>query len=137
MPHYWCNSFGKRVDVWPLPSPEQYADIADTGCMLFEDRYYDQSFFYANSTHTRTTAPMSYCITVIDSDTYELLSLLDDRVTVEFIGLEEEATGISSLTAEPAGKSDADSPVYNLNGQRVNASYKGIILKIGRKYIKR
>lgn len=137
MPHYWCNSFGKRLDVWPLPSPEQYADIADTGCMLFEDSNYDQSFLYTKSTDTRTTVPMSYCITVIDSDTYELLPLLDDRVTVEFIGLEEEATGISSLTAEPAGKSDVDSPVYNLNGQRVNASYKGIILKNGRKYIKR
>jgi len=137
MPHYWCNSFGKRLDVWPLPSPEQYADIADTGCMLFEDSNYDQSFLYTKSTDTRTTVPMSYCITVIDSDTYELLSLLDDRVTVEFIGLEEEATGISSLTAEPAGKSDAESPAYNLNGQRVNASYKGIILKNGRKYIKR
>jgi hypothetical protein len=105
--------------------------------MLFEDSNYDQSFLYTKSTDTRTTAPMSYCITVIDSDTYELLPLLDDRVTVEFIGLEEEATGISSLTAEPARKSDAESPAYNLNGQRVNASYKGIILKNGRKYIKR
>ena len=137
MPHYWCNSFGKRVDVWPLPTPEQYADFADTGCMLFKDSDYDQSFFYANSTDSRTTPPMSYCITAIDTDSYEFLPLLDDRVTVEFIGLEEEATGISSLTAKPAGKSEADGPAYNLNGQRVDASYKGIILKNGRKYIKR
>lgn len=132
MPHYWCATFGERLDVWPLPSPAKYADLAEYGCMMFNDSYYNQSFLYADGTDSRTTTPMSYCITVLNSNTYDLLPLMGNRVNVEFIGA-SEATGItqpSSLTTHP-------SPLYNLNGQRVGASYKGVILQNGRKVIKR
>ena len=44
---------------------------------------------------------------------------------------DEDATGISSVAAETAQEGDA----YNLAGQKVGASYKGIIIKNGKKVI--
>lgn len=44
------------------------------------------------------------------------------------------ATGISSVEAEGTAVS-ADAPTYNLSGQKVDSSYKGIVVKDGKKYI--
>lgn len=41
-------------------------------------------------------------------------------------------TGISNISAEEASK---QAEVYNLSGQRVDASYKGIVVRNGRKYL--
>lgn len=46
-----------------------------------------------------------------------------------------EATGISAVTS--AAETDADTPVYNLCGQRVAPGAKGIVVRKGRKYIVR
>ena len=139
IPHYWCASYGNRLDIWALPSSENYADLAEYTAMLFEDTYFDQSFNYATNADVRTTGPMSYCITVLNEDTYEPLPLMGDRVTVQFIS-SGTATGIDEMRNEKGEMRNGeikDSPVYNLSGQRVNASYKGIILQHGRKMIKR
>ena len=135
MPHYWCASFGNRLDIWQLPAPATYADLAEYGCMMFNDNYFDQSFNYATATDSRSTAPMSYCITVINTDKFEFLPLMGNRVNVEFIKA-ADATGIESLTPTPSPKGEGSS-IFNLSGQRVGASYKGIILNNGRKIYKR
>ena len=44
----------------------------------------------------------------------------------------EEATGIDAITETGAGIKDG---IYNLAGQRVDASYKGIVIKNGRKVL--
>ena len=43
-------------------------------------------------------------------------------------------TGISNISAEEASK---QAEVYNLSGQRVDASYKGIMVRNGRKYLRK
>lgn len=43
-------------------------------------------------------------------------------------------TGISNISAEEASKQAED---YNLSGQRVDASYKGIVVRNGRKYLRK
>lgn len=43
-------------------------------------------------------------------------------------------TGISNILAEEASK---QAEVYNLSGQRVDASYKGIVVRNGRKYLRK
>ena len=43
-------------------------------------------------------------------------------------------TGINNVETDTE---DANAPVYNLSGQRVNDSYKGIVIKNGKKYINR
>lgn len=135
MPHYWCGAGSNRLDIWHLPSSESYADLAEFGCMMFNDSRLEQSFNYATATDSRTTAPMSYCLTALNTDTYEPLPLLGDRIFVEFVGT-NETTGII-LISNPSPIGEGNTPMYNLSGQRVGASYKGIILQNGRKYIKR
>ena len=134
IPHYWCASFDNRLDVWQLPAPARYADLSEYDCMMFNDNYYDQSFVYATADDTRSTSPMSYCITLLNSKTYELLPLLGDRVFVEFL-VPAGATGIDTVKGEGFTVNDSES--YNLNGQRVNSNYKGIIVQKGRKIYKR
>lgn len=61
-----------------------------------------------------------------------------DTVTKEvtnsyIVSLNTVPTGISSVVAAPA--LDANAPVYNLAGQRVNKSYKGVVVQNGRKFI--
>ena len=41
-------------------------------------------------------------------------------------------TGISSAVVAPAAKS---SKIYNLAGQQVSKSYKGVVIKNGKKYV--
>ena len=135
MPHYWCASMGNRLDVWHLPASESYAELADLSCLMFEDNNFDQSFLYATKTDSRMTGPMTYCLTVFNTDNYECLPLVGDRVSVEFIEPQEEETGINTVKSE--GFMVHDSKSYNLNGQRVGEGYKGIIVKNGRKMIKR
>lgn len=41
---------------------------------------------------------------------------------------------ISNALVAPAAK---NAPVYNLAGQQVNASYKGVVIKNGKKYVQK
>jgi len=46
-----------------------------------------------------------------------------------------EATGIANLNVNDNDNIDANAPMYNLAGQRVNKSYKGVVIVNGKKYI--
>ena len=134
LPHYWCAAYGNRLDIWALPSSEKYADLAEYGAMMFEDNYYDQSFLYADNTDTRSTAPMSYCITLYNTDTYELLPLIGDRVYVEFLSATGETTGISDAT-RLNNKEQIINNVYDLQGRKVAQPTKGLYIINGRKVV--
>ena len=137
IPHYWCASFDNRLDIWQLPAPERYADLYEYGCMMFNDNSYDQSFVYATANDTRTTSPMSYCITLLNAKTYELLPLLGDRVCVEFL-VPAETTGVNDATRlNDKGQMINDKVIYNLSGQRVSKPTKGLYIVNGRKMIKK
>jgi hypothetical protein len=43
-------------------------------------------------------------------------------------------TNISNTLVAPAAK---NAKVYNLAGQQVNASYKGVVIKNGKKYVQK
>lgn len=47
-----------------------------------------------------------------------------------------EATGISAITADGSIVVDDNAPMYNLAGQRVSKSYKGVVIQNGKKFIK-
>ena len=137
IPHYWCASFDNRLDIWQLPAPVSYADLSEYGCMMFNDNYYDQSFVYATANDTRSTSPMSYCITLLNAKTYELLPLLGDRVCVEFL-VPAETTGVNDATRlNDKGQMINDKVIYNLSGQRVSKPTKGLYIVNGRKMIKK
>lgn len=44
------------------------------------------------------------------------------------------STGINNALVAPAAK---NAPVYNLAGQQVGASYKGVVIKNGKKYVQK
>lgn len=56
------------------------------------------------------------------------------RVVFLFGDSQETVTGLDNLNAAP---SDRQSPMYNLSGQRVSGSYKGIAIVEGKKYNKK
>ena len=47
-----------------------------------------------------------------------------------------EATGISAITAYGSIIVNDKTPMYNLAGQRVSDSYKGVVIQNGKKFIK-
>ena len=52
----------------------------------------------------------------------------------EFIGFDGTATGIDTANVSTE---DVKGERYNLNGQRVNASYRGVVIMSGKKYIQK
>ena len=50
------------------------------------------------------------------------------------LGGNGETTGIDAIESE---KASANAPVFNLSGQRVDNSYKGIVIKNGKKFMKK
>lgn len=44
----------------------------------------------------------------------------------------EVPTGINGIVSDKAAK---NAPVYNLSGQRVDSSYKGIVIRNGKKFV--
>ena len=57
------------------------------------------------------------------------------KIAHAYILLEDNtSTNISNTLVVPAAK---NAPVYNLAGQQVNASYKGVVIKNGKKYVQK
>ena len=64
--------------------------------------------------------------------TYLLYNMGSSSILVNSIQFDSPASGISSLnTHQPS----SDTPIYNLAGQRVSSSYKGIVIKNGKKVV--
>ena len=57
--------------------------------------------------------------------------LISNAGAKEFFAFEGETTGISTVETAPA----ADGNVYNMAGQRVSKSYKGLVIVGGKKYL--
>ena len=53
----------------------------------------------------------------------------------EFLGFDGTATGIANVDINANDNFDANAPMYNLAGQRVNKSYKGVVIVNGKKYM--
>lgn len=56
----------------------------------------------------------------------------DTNAKIHVAVMAASTTGISNISAEEASK---QAEVYNLSGQRVDASYKGIVVRNGKKYL--
>ena len=52
-------------------------------------------------------------------------------IAVNSFGIADDATAIKNVTVEAA----ENAAIYNVAGQRVNATYKGIVIKNGKKYL--
>lgn len=61
-------------------------------------------------------------------------STQNSKVQLRVIGADDggNTTGIANI---PSANTDNNAAIYSISGQRVNASYKGLVIKNGRKYI--
>lgn len=133
--HYWCSTFSGRYDVWQMPLPEPNSVLNEFGALVFAATGDDQYFYRIGAADGGSMKAMSYCFTACDPRTLENLPLANDRIEIVTVGY-VEATGIE--TVHDSGFKDQDSePTYNLNGQRVNDSYRGIVIQNGKKILKR
>lgn len=72
-----------------------------------------------------------------DGNKYDVKAIFDSvndegKPQLTLLGFYETASGITSVTRQ---ESNIDVTIYNMSGQRVGKSYKGLVVKAGRKYI--
>ena len=130
--HYWCSTFNGRYDVWQLAMPESDSVLNEYGAFVFADKGNDQYFYRVPASDGYSMKPMSYCFTAYDVQTFENLPLANDRIEIVVIDNAGEPTGIEEVRGK---KADVRGDVYNLSGQRVGDSYRGIVIQNGRKIV--
>jgi hypothetical protein len=79
--------------------------------------------------------PMSYCFTAYDARTYKKLPLKGDRI--EIVVLDPSATDTGIDNGQRSTVNVQRSSTYNLQGQKVGDSYRGIVIQNGRKVVRR
>lgn len=127
---YWNNYQEKLGVAWGQGlDPASYTTLqADQ--LLPASEYNDPSSYSHLSFDVVAPADGYYRFAFHDgSDANQFRIYLDD-VSVT---LNEEATGIRNINAEKA--SEANAPSYNIAGQRVNSSYRGVVIRNGQKRI--
>ena len=72
-----------------------------------------------------------------DGNKYDVKAIFDSvndegKPQLTLLGFYETASGITSVTRQ---ESNIDATIYNMSGQRVGKSYKGLVVKAGKKYI--
>jgi len=139
--HIWCSTVAGLYDVWQMPMPERNSVLSEAGALIFNATGSEPCFYRVGADDGVFMRPMSYCFTAYDEQTYENLPLDGDRINVVVLGYTapgDDVTGINDVNADKAaadGNGDGDS--YNLQGQKVGDSYRGIVVKNGRKMLKR
>ena len=137
--HYWCSTFAGRYDVWQMLLPESDNLLNEYGALVFGDNAAPHHFYRVGPGNGFSMQPMSYCFTAYDNETFENLPLSNDRIQIVAYGYTEpsDATGIEDVRGkmdDVRGKMD---DAYNLNGQKVDDSYRGLIIRNGRKIVKK
>ncbi len=135
-PHYECATFNGRYDVWQMPLPKDDNTLHEFGALTFADGGDKQYFYRVAAADGYSMQPMSYCFTAYDPRTLENLPLVNDRIEVVLPGHAGEQTGIENIQSTNGRNDDRnDGNTYNLSGQKVDGSYRGIVIKNGRTVI--
>lgn len=135
-PHYGCATFTGRYDIWQMPMPEDDNTLNELGALTFADGGDKQYFHRVAASDGYSMQPMSYCFTAYDPRTFENLPLVNDRIEVVLPAGSGEGTGIETVQDSSFKVHDSEA-TYNLKGQRVNDSYRGIVIKNGRKVLRK
>jgi len=136
--HYWCSTFAGRYDVWQMALPESDNLLNEYGALIFGESANSSYFYRVGATGGVSMQPMSYCFTAYDATTFENLPLTNDRIgIIVYDRSQDEPTGVEDVTDKTDDVRGKTDNVYNLQGQKVDDSYRGIIIKNGRKIFKR
>ena len=132
--HYSYSTFKGEYDLWLMPLPESDNVLNEYGAFVFADKGDDQYFWRVPASDATSLTPMSYCFTAYDARTYDNLPVTNDRIEIVVYTSDDVETGIEEVKAKRA---DVVSNAYNLQGQKVDGSYRGIVIKNGRKMLKK
>jgi len=136
--HLWCSTFAGRYDVWQLPMPERNSVLSEAGALIFNATGSEPCFYRVGADDGVFMQPMSYCFTAYDARIYENLPLANDRIEIIVYGYSEsDATDIEGIHADKTAGGNNQGSTYNLQGQKVGDSYHGLIIKNGRKILRR
>lgn len=131
--HYWCSTFNGRYDIWPFSMPEKDSELNEYGALAFANKGDGNYFSRVPASDSYTTQPMSYCFTAYDARTFENLPLANDRIEIVVMDLPKEVLGVETIDTRNMQDRRMSGNTYNLNGQKVSDSYRGIVIKNGRK----
>ena len=132
--HYWCSTFNGRYDIWPFSMPEKDSLLNEYGALAFAENTSDKYFYRVPASDASIMTPMSYCFTAYDARTFENLPLANDRIEIVVMDIPAEVLGVETIDGSHSlTSSPSHLPTYNLNGQKVGDSYRGIVIKNGRK----
>lgn len=70
-------------------------------------------------------------------DDIEVTKIVVTKVYLTSKTVEELNTGTGISSAVVASKVNANAPIYNLAGQKVNKSYKGVVIQNGKKFVQK
>ncbi len=70
-------------------------------------------------------------------DDIEATTIVITKVYLTSKTVEELTTGTNISSAVVAPKVNANAPIYNLAGQKVNKSYKGVVIQNGKKFVQK
>ncbi len=70
-------------------------------------------------------------------DDVEATKIVITKVYLTSKTVEELTTGTNLSSAVVASKVNANAPIYNLAGQKVNKSYKGVVIQNGKKFVQK
>lgn len=133
--HYWCSTFAGRYDVWQIPLLESDNLLNECGALIFDDT--NQNFYRLAPSDGFIMHPMSYCFTAYDARTFENLPLANNRIEIIVYGYSEQSdpTGVEDVRGNMDDVRGKMNDAYNLQGQKVDAGYRGIVIKNGRKVV--
>ena len=133
--HYWCSTFAGRYDVWQIPLLESDNHLGEYGALVFDET--NQNFYRLAPSDGFIMHPMSYCFTAYDARTLENLPLANNRIEIIVYGYSEQSdpTGVEDVRGKMDDVRGKMGDAYNLQGQKVDDSYRGIIIKNGRKVV--
>ena len=84
--------------------------------------------------YSKTNASL-YTQLADDGKTYSIIAVFNNiyqgAAEIEPVNIDSNTTGINNISFD----NDNNTPSFNLNGQRVSDSFKGVIVKKGKKYI--
>lgn len=112
-----------------LTNSDAYSGNALTGTGSAAYTVQESDNIYALVAGEQAVAKVNADVVIPAGKAYMAVTSGAKKLNIVFEGT---VTGIDSVEAANA---DADAPAYNLAGQRVGKSYKGVVVKNGRKYI--
>ena len=105
----------------------------------FDEEYMEQGFYFAHYTgqyimtcDDGKTYTASFFELLCNSQTYESMT---GQSSYEYVGMYGEAfgSGVEEVLTEQGF--DLNQPMYNIMGQQVDATYKGIVIQNGKKFM--